>query len=366
MKVEPLPPIPSPPAQWWRQVRVHVLPLVAFLAVLVAAIALWRTNLANPLLVGTATGNRADVLAPRAGRLAKLYVTLYQQVKAGDPVAEVEAVDPAVLSNTVRLIQAEMRVIVTDMGFRVADKLRYGQLQLDWLRERADLVAAQAQLSYAEREFDRVNQLFGERVASQDALDIARRDVEQARQLVVERQAAVDAAANLLRQMDPAVISAESPSVKAALAVAEERLRLAEAELRPIVLTSPIDGVVSDVARYPGSIVPAAQPILTISSPVVDRIVGFVAQPIRIEPAVGMAVEVRSRGIHRAAGLAHITHVGPRVELFTAPLRVRGMGNAQERGLPIVVTVPPNLRLRPGELVDLAIRADLREAVATN
>lgn len=366
MKVEPLPPIPTPPARVWRQFRVHVLPGVAFVLVLVAAVALWRSNLANPLLVGTASGDRADVVAPRAGRLARLHVSLYQQVKAGQPVAEVEAVDPAVLSNTVRLIQAEMQVIRTDMGFRVADRLRYGQLQLDWLRERADLVAAQAQLSYAEREFDRVNQLFAEKVASQDALDIARRDVEQARQLVTERQAAVNAAAELLRQMDPAVISAESPSVKAALAVAEERLRLAEAELRPIVLTAPIDGVVSDVARYPGSIVPTAQPILTIASPIVDRIVGFVGQPIRIEPTVGMTVEVRSRGIHRAVGLAQITHVGPRVELFTAPLRIRGMGNAQERGLPIVVTVPPNMKLRPGELVDLAIRTDQRGLATTN
>jgi multidrug resistance efflux pump len=355
MKVEPLPRIPSPPAHWWRQFRIRLLPGVSFLAVLVAAVWLWRQNMANPLLMGTATGARADVISPQAGRLAELRAVLYQPVKAGDPIAVVEAVDPTVLTNTVRLIHAEMEVIVREAGFRVADKLRYGQYQLDWLRERADLVGARAQLAYAESELQRQAKLFEEQVASQDAVDIARRDAEQARQLVAEKQAAVDTAATLLQQLDPAERVAESPSVKAALAVAEERLRLAEAELQPLVLTAPIDGIISDVLKFPGGIVARAEPIVTIASPKVDRIVGFVGLPIRLEPTVGMAVEVRSRGLHRALGQAQITHVGPRIEMFDAPLRLRGMGNAQQRGLPIVVNVPANMKLRPGELVDLAI-----------
>jgi hypothetical protein len=74
-----------------------------------------------------------------------------------------------------------------------------------------------------------------------------------------------------------------------------------------------------------------------------------------VEPTVGMKVEVRSRGVRRTVGQGEIIHVGPRMQLFDAPLRIRGMGNAQERGLPIVVTVPPEMKLRPGELVDLTL-----------
>ena len=98
--------------------------------------------------------------------------------------------------------------------------------------------------------------------------------------------------------------------------------------------------------------------IATIASPVVERIVGYLGQPVRLEPKVGSKVEVRSRGAVREVGQSQIAYVGPRIELFNAPLRVRGMGAAQERGLPIVVTVPPTMRLRPGELVDIYIQVN--------
>lgn len=365
MKPEPLPPIPSPPAQWWRLIRMNVLPALVFVAVLGAAVQLWKLNMANPLLVGTASGPRADIISPRPGRLAEVRVGLYQPVRAGQPVAVVEAVDPAVLSNTVRVIRAEMEAVLADMAYPIDDRIRYAQYQLDWLRERADLLTAKAQLGYAEREYQRVRKLVEEQVASQDALDIALRDLEQARQLVAEKQAAVDTAARLLEELDPEKRTPESPQVRAALALAEERLRLAEAELQPIVLTSPIDGVVTSVDKYPGSMVATAEPILRIASSHVDYIVGFVPQPVRVEPVEGMEVEVRSRGAHRAVGYGRVLHVGTRIELFDAPLRIRGLGNAQQRGLPIIVSVPPNLKLRPGELVDLALGPAPASASAT-
>lgn len=98
-----------------------------------------------------------------------------------------------------------------------------------------------------------------------------------------------------------------------------------------------------------------SEPIVTIADPKVDRIVAFLGQPFGVEPRVGMEVVVRSRGHHRMVARSHITHVGPRVELFTAPLRIRGMGAAQERGLPFIVSVPAGMNLRPGELVDISL-----------
>lgn len=53
--------------------------------------------------------------------------------------------------------------------------------------------------------------------------------------------------------------------------------------------------------------------------------------------------------------MAQITQSDPRVKLLSAPLRVRGRGNAQECGLAIVVSVLPEIKLRPGELVDLSL-----------
>jgi hypothetical protein len=128
--------------------------------------------------------------------------------------------------------------------------------------------------------------------------------------------------------------------------------------MRPVVITAPIDGRVSRIDKLGGARVAAGEPILMIASPEVEYILGYLGQPLRIEPKPGMRVEVRSRGLNRTVGEGQVTDVGPRIELFNAPLRVRGMGNAQERGLPILVSVPPNMKLRPGELVDLSLFMD--------
>lgn len=373
MKLEPLPPIPSPPAQWWRLFRTNVLPLLAFVAVLAIAARLWQANMASPLVVGTATGLRADVTSSQPGRLSQLQVGLYQPVRTGQTVALVDAVEPQVLSNTVNMLRAQMKAVLAEMGYPLNERLRYAQAILDQLRERSDLIAARAQLRYAEREFDRVQRLVSEGVASRDLLDIARRDLEQAQQIVAEKQESLRVADLLLEQLNPLQQTIDSPQVQSALRVLEEQIRVAEAQLQPLLLTAPIEGVVTAIYKYPGSMVDRAEPILTIASGQVEYIVGYIPQPLRVEPHVGMEVEVRTRGYHRGSGLGRIMHVGTQIEMFLPPIQAPGPAPQQVRrppvvagsGLPIIVSVPPNLKLRPGELVDLTLGSPLGQETFT-
>ena len=91
--------------------------------------------------------------------------------------------------------------------------------------------------------------------------------------------------------------------------------------------------------------------------PTTEQIIGFMREPDDMGPKVGDTVVVRSRrGNRRLAAEATVLAVGGRLELFTRPLRVRGLGNAQERGLPVLVNAPEELVLYPGELVDLSIK----------
>ena len=355
MKLDPLPPIPSPVSHHWRRLRVNVMPLLAFGVVLVCTVWLWGRNLVNPLLLGTAEGPQADVASPKPGHLAQLKVILYQEVKAGDVIAIVEPIPPAILTNTLAVIHAEIELVRTQAGFDAGDRVRYAQFQLALLLAKADLVTARAQSVYATNEYQRVVKLLEQKIVDPQQYDIALRDLEMSRRLLEEKTAAVCVAEKVWEHLDPARPADENPSVKAAIAVAEEKLRLADSELRPLILTAPINGLVSKIDKLAGSTVTAGEAIVTIASPGVDRIVGYLGQPLRIQPRVGMPVVVRTRGLTRFVGRGEITHVGPRVELFTAPLRVRGMGAAQERGLPILVNVPANLKLLPGEMVDITL-----------
>jgi multidrug resistance efflux pump len=355
MSPEPLPPVPSPPEHHWRQFRINVVPSLAFLAVLGVTVWLWGKNLANPMVMGQAESIVSDVASPKPGRIEKLNVTMFQEVKAGEVIAVVDASDPLVLSNTVAVIRAEMGLIRAEGLLDNGDKIRLAEFQLNWMSRRVDLATAKAQLIYAQAEYERTSALVAEKILDPSKLDVARRDLDQLALQVEQTTLAVETAEKTWRGLDPSLANVESPATQAGLAVAEQKLRLAEAELQPITLTAPIGGIICKLEKLAGATVVAGDPIVTIADPTADRIIGYLNQPLRIEPKVGMRAEIRSRGLVRRVGEAQVTKIGPRIEMFDAPLRVRGMGAAQERGLPIIMSIPPNMSVRPGEIVDIRL-----------
>jgi len=357
MKNDPLPPIPSPPDHVWRLIRFNVLPVGAFVLILCLAFWLWGRNLINPLVSGTAVAPQSDVSSPNAGWLSQLNVKLYQDVQAGEVIAVVDVLDPGILSNTVALVRAEMEALRTDRGFDAGDRVRLEQLRLEILLQQADLIIPRAQAIWASNEYVRVSKLFKDDVDALSNLDTAKRDFEQAQQLFADKSAAVMSAQAALAALEPAPSAPESPSLRAALAVADQKLHLAEAQLKPILLKAPISGRVYAIKKLPGTAVAGGESIVSITGLDVGRIIAYLVQPVGIEARVGMVAEVRTRGPHRTMGLAHVVNVGPRIEMFDAPLRVRGLGAAQERGLPIEVSVPDTMSLRHGEVVDISLIA---------
>lgn len=355
MKNAPLPPIPSPPDHLWRQFRFSVLPVLAFLLVLTLASWLWGRNLINPLVVGYAEAPQTDVSSSKAGWLSQLKVQLYQDVQPGEVVAIVDPLEPGVLSNTVALVRLEMEAIRTDRGYSAGDRVRYEQFHLEVMLQRADLVISRAQALWASNEFVRVTQLVNSDVDAPSSQDTAKRDFEQAQRAFEEKAVALKTAQASLDSLNPSAGNGESTSFRAALAVAEQKLRLAEAQLQPILVKAPIAGRVYSIKKLPGTAVSGGEAIVSITGLHVTRIIAYLVQPVGIEAKVGMLAEVRTRGPLRANGPAIVLNVGPRIEMFDAPLRVRGLGSAQERGLPIEVSVPPTLSLRHGELVDIRI-----------
>jgi multidrug resistance efflux pump len=358
MKLDPLPPIPSPPAHHWRQFRVHVLPVMSFVGVLVLTLWLWSENTVNPLVFGTAEGPTADIISPIDGRVVKLMVQQFDTVTNGQVVAVVDAAQPEVLTNTVAMIHAEMEQIRADAGFDSGDKVRYAQFQLDWMQQRTELASLKTHLTWAEAEFERTARLLKESISYQEEYDTAKRDLDDAKAQIVEKEALVQQSGEAIKRLNPDTFNPDTPAVRAGIQVAEQQLKLAEAQLQPVYLRSPINGQVTKVSKFTESMVTRAEVIATISDPNIDRILCYVSQPIRLDPKPGDPVEIRTRGTDRQRQLTEIAYVGARIELFTGPLRIRGMGAAQERGIPFVITnVPPELKvkLRPGELVDVTI-----------
>lgn len=355
--MDSLPPIPTPFGQRWREFKIQVLPIIVFLCVLGAILLLWRSYVQPTGIVGMVETDSTHIASIVPGKLAGLNVKRFQRVKAGEVLGQVLTTDPKVLEASLGVITAEINLIRSGMAPAVGQariELDYYRLRLDFMKERVTQAGNRIDLAQAEDNFRRQEKLYTNGVI------VAQRQFEDAKAVkdrldgeIRERDKYLAYFERELQRTMP-LTNAPDP-VQAAIAVQEQHLKLTEAQMTPITLTCPVDGVVSAVHHASGENVVAGAPILTISAPQADRIVGFLRQPLNISPKVGDLVRVRSRSPGRSAADATVLEVGNQMELIYTNLLGPNPQNRSEMGLPILVSLPPALKLIPGEIVDLVI-----------
>jgi len=355
-------PIRIPLRQRWDDARLRIIPAVAFSGAIVAIALLWRSNIAAPTLVGQAEPNEAKVSCYKPGMLAQLDVARFQKVKAGDPIGQVLVTDPKILASSLSVIQAEieaLRISMQPMARQQHTAMEYSSLQLDWMKQRAQLAMARVNLQLAGTELQRTEALYKDKIVSQRAYEQAKAAEERYKTEVDELSRMVNehgtdiAQSQSTNAIDMSQLSAEP--LRAAITVQESKLRLTEAELSPITLKAPVDGMVSLIYHRTGEAIIAGEPIVTIAAYDPVRIVSYIRAPVMSEPSVGTRVEVRSRGPRRDVGIANIVEVGTQLEAVAPALAAPIKFSNLELGLPISVSLPPNLKIRPGELVDLTL-----------
>jgi len=136
----------------------------------------------------------------------------------------------------------------------------------------------------------------------------------------------------------------------------EERLHEIEATQTIVTLRAPIDGMVTAVLHHAGENVKQGDPVALITATQPENIVGYLREPFAVEPAPGQEVEVRRRDRNRSKGTAVVTRVGAAFEPIINP--ALHPAATPEVGVPVEVSVPATLKLRPGEIVNLIIKPD--------
>jgi hypothetical protein len=144
------------------------------------------------------------------------------------------------------------------------------------------------------------------------------------------------------------------------LAIAESRLTDAYSNAGPFILKAPISGMVHGVNRQVGEYVTEGESLMTIVSDKADRIVAYLRQPYGVEPQPGQAVEVSTRSYERKRFQTQVSQVGVQFEMITNALAYMRPGSVVDSGLPVVVRVPPEMGIRPGEVVDLVFHNSKR------
>ena len=354
--------IPIPFQQRWRDARQRILPALVFVSALGTVALLWKDHTASRVMIGQAEPVLSNVSCYKPGVLAELNVARFQRVKAGDPIGKIMVADPRILASSLAVIQAEIESLRANMrpvAFQQHNAMNYDQLRLDWMKQRTQLAAARVNLDLAGTEFRRMEELFKDKIVAERVYDQAKAGRDRLESEVENMTKLVDEGEKNIQMLqlpnfdDPSKISIDP--LQAAIAVQESKLHLTEAELSPITVYAPIDGIISTIFHRAGESVTPGQPIVSVATLNPVRIVGYLRPPISDEPKPGMEVEIRTRGLPRTVGLAHIVEVGTQLE--TVPATLLGpmkMANT-ELGLPVEINLPSSLKIRAGELVDIVL-----------
>ena len=355
-------PIPITAQKRWEEIRQRWLPVVIFAAGLLGVAVLWKEHTVSKVIVGQAEPVSSNVSCYKPGVVAELNVNRFQRVKKGDPIARVMVTEPKILASSLAVIQAEIESLRANMRPVAVQQhyaMDYDQLLLDWMKERTQLASARVNLELAGTDFRRTEELFKDQIVSQRVFDQAKAardrlqsEVDNLGKLVEEGEKNLQML-QLTNSRDLSSISIDP--LRAAIAVQESKLHLTEAELSPIAVQAPIDGIISTIFHRAGESITAGQPIVSVATLNPVRIVGYLRAPIGEEPKPGMTVEVRTRGIPRTAGAGKVMEVGTQLEAVPATLLGPMKMAAPELGLPIEISLPEKLKIRAGELVDIVL-----------
>lgn len=362
--------IPIPRAQRWKEFRLRVMPVLVFLAVFAVVVHLWRERVVRANMTGVVVGLAAEVRSPAPGYLVGIETDRFRFVSAGEVIGEVITTDPRLLEARLGVVLAEVDLLRSGGGDAASQQramLDREALQIDLMRSRAELASAELARQQAERELERTRALFERDLVPEQLYEQARANLAILVAQVEKTTELVDQMRDRLETM-PQGGAAATGALAAAIRLQENALRLIEAESFPAPLVAPFDGMVGRVFRSNGDRVSAEEPILMLRSPHPRYIVGYLPQPVRVQPVVGMPVVIRSPSRGNVEFTGQVVSVGVQiesmdeVELLNAPASSRVMRTSDgtptlvPTGLPVQVAMGEGSpSLRPGEIVQLTL-----------
>lgn len=377
------PPIRTPWAQQWRRIRYQVLPVLVFGAAAVSATWLWGWHFGVPMTIGEVHAVRVDAVAPVDGLLVKAadkLPDLFDTVKAGQPIGRLDDKPARALLATLEADLTRLRKQVTatevltkeNQAFRLTNELAevprlaidVERLRLDILDRKRLIETDRIELSRLSAVYDATKPLVEKGVESQINLI----NIEKQRDLVKERIRSNEVALkeaetqreecqkrlSQYRTSPMADIESVLAPVREAITAQEAKIHEVNVQIENLEIRAPLSGTITAIHCWPGQNVRAGTPIMTVAATQGQYIVSYVRQEQRLKPVVGMKVDVRVRTVPRQTSVSKIEEVGSQVE--PVPSHQLRDPRVPEWGLPVRIGIPDGMHLKPGELVDVALK----------
>jgi multidrug resistance efflux pump len=369
--------------------RAHFIPVVVWLATVACLVAMFSYRARRFQVLGIAQGNVQEIAATCTGRLTSVAVELFDEVKVGQILAVIDTATDDV--NQPQIVQAQLATIQAQIGElraqldETADRLsaEAANLETDKVNEqrrfavnvegaKLEVLQIEAAIEIDRLTLDRL-ELDGKIFVLQDRLDandsgpyelrrikneynvIAKRIYNNERLLAQAQNNRTLAVQRFERfkQREP-----NHPAMDKALAVIGKAITVEERRMEellvkrvPLELKSPFKGVVSLIHRGPGETVLAGQPIMAVAETTPREIVAYVTEKQAGRVREYMTVKLVRKDSPELLAESQIIHVGPTIE--QKPPRLWRNPNVPEWGRPIVIKIPSEMQLVPGETVGI-------------
>lgn len=388
----------------------HLLPVTVWLGAVALVVWLFYHRTQRFEVVGIARGQIRQVAVSSTGRIREIAVDLFEPVRAGQTLAVVDTVLDneqaleaelkaqlgatraeaerlaALLIPTQEQLQADVaglqisradnqrrfavdvenaRLGILELQAAIAsDRVTLNDLSMD-VKILEDLLEKQAIAPYELQKVQVQHESLASKLKENErSLEQARADLKKAEERYEEfsRQTlpeqSVDHALEAIRKE----ITVQEELMKGLLA------QLAALETRRSVeVTSPMDGVVipvdsqandalmqrpgEQVMRRTGEVVSAGDPILAIAQKEPTEIIAYVGQSQLGFVKEAMAVELVTIREPRQVTQSFVSSIGPTIEL--KPQRLWRNPNIAEWGRPVLIQIPPDLTIVPGEVIGI-------------
>lgn len=377
------------------RLHLHILPVLVWLGAVACVVVLFHFRTLRFEVVGIAQGRIHQVCAPVDSRLKIVSVELFEDVSKGQMLAtlydtqlnaqiatigaEIEHLASQLVSIQDTMFaeaanrqtdaiasQRRFNVDVENARLRIleqktlieTDKIAAEDLAVE-VKIAAELLESDAIAPYELQKAQGLYNVVAKRIEeNQHLLTQAEQDLQQARQRrdeFAQRQT-----------VHPSVDSALE-TIRRQIAVQEKLIAELSVQREALRIISPVDGTVvqiqiranqmasrrpgEDVLRKPGEVVLAGAPILVVAETQPTELVAYIGQEQLAKVKETMAVQLIKSTEPVQIANSQVTRLGPTMELM--PQQLWRNPNIAQWGRPILIKIPPGLKLIPGEMVGI-------------
>lgn len=373
--------------------RRHILPILVWLSVLACVVGLFSRRTQRFEVLGIAQGQVRQIAANCSGRLKSIQVQLFENVTLGQPVAVVDTIldneqPRAQLQAQLSTILAEIEHLTAQLvptqddllaektdreTNRISDSRRFlidvENARLQILRLRVLIETDRIILEDLELEVQTAEELLAQEAIAPYELQKAQVQYDTLEKKIEENEQLLAQAKEILKQAQQRWdeylrYKPHHPSVEDALEVIRKAIKIQERRMDELLvqiealepretlkLTSPIDGMVSQIQHWPGEAILAGEPILTIAEIKPTEIIAYAAEHQAGQIKKGMAVELIENTKPPQIARSQVTYIGPAVEQL--PPRLWRNPNVPEWGRPFLIKAPPQMELVIGQTVGI-------------